>query len=83
MPANFIGNAGGFDTVHIVRLASGTIQVWVDGNLLITANDSNYTGSSFGKYGIFIFSWDNNATQNPPVGYEMQVNFDNIRVYER
>ena len=83
MPSNFIGNAGGFDTVHIVRLAGGTIQVWVNGNLLITANDSNYTGSSYGKYGIFIFSWDNNATQNPPVGYEMQVDFDNIRVYER
>jgi hypothetical protein len=83
LPSNFIGNGGGFDTVHIMRLASGTIQVKVDGNLLITANDSHYTGPSYGKYGTFIFSWDNNATQNPPVGYEMQVDFDNIRVYQR
>jgi hypothetical protein len=83
MPPNFIGNAGGFDTVHIVRLASGTIQVWVDGSLRITANDNNYTGPSYGKYGVFIFSWTQNATQNPPVGYEMQVDFDNIKVYGR
>ncbi len=83
LPSNFIGGAGGFDTVHIQRLASGTIQVWLDGNLLITANDATYTGSVNGKYGVFIFSWDNNATQNPPAGYEMQVDFDNIQVYQR
>jgi hypothetical protein len=51
--------------------------------LLITANDATYTGSTYGKYGTFIFSWDNNATQNPPTGYEMQVDFDNILVYQR
>ena len=82
LPSSFIGNASGFDTVHIQRLASGTIQVWLGGYLLITANDATYTGSAFGKYGVFIFSWTQNATQNPPTGYEMQVDFDNILVYE-
>ena len=81
MPGNFIGNGSGFDTIHIQRLASGSINVWLDGNLLITANDATYTGASHAKFGVFIFSWDNNATQNPPTGYEMQVDFDNIRVY--
>jgi hypothetical protein len=82
LPSNFIGGAGGFDTVHIQRLADGSIQIWLNGTLLITATDATYTGSSYGKYGVFIFSWDNNATQYP-AGYEMQVDFDNIKVYQR
>jgi hypothetical protein len=82
LPSNFIGSAGGFDTVHIQRLASGAIQVWLNGTLLITANDATYTGSAHGKYGVFIFSWDNNATQYP-AGYEMQVDFDNVKLYSR
>ncbi len=82
LPSNFIGNASGFDTVHIQRLASGSIKVWLNGNLLLTATDTTYTGASHGKYGVFIFSWTQNATQNPPIGYEMQVDFDNVQVYE-
>jgi hypothetical protein len=83
LPSNFIGNASGFDTIHIQRLASGSIQVWLNGTPLISANDATYTGSAFGKYGVFIFSWTQNATQNPPTGYEMQVDFDNIKLYSR
>jgi hypothetical protein len=83
LPSNFIGGAGGFDTVHIQRLASGSnnIKVWLNGNLLITATDTTYTGAAYGKYGVFIFSWTQNATQYPS-GYEMQVDFDNIQVYQ-
>jgi hypothetical protein len=84
LPDSFIGSAGGFDTVHIQRRASGSgnIKVYVNGTLLITATDTTYTGASYGKYGVFIFSWTQNATQDPPTGYEMQVDFDNIKVYQ-
>ncbi len=84
LPGDFIGNASGFDTIHIQRRASGAdnIQVWLNGDLLITATDTTYTGAAQGKYGVFIFSWTQNATQNPPTGYEMQVDFDNILLYQ-
>jgi hypothetical protein len=82
LPSSFIGNASGFDNVHIRRLAGGTIQVRVNGTLLITATDATYTGSAHGKYGVFIFSWTLNDTGKPD-GYEMQVDFDNIKVYQR
>ncbi len=82
LPSNFIGNASGFDTVHLQRLAGGTINVWVDGSLLITTTDTTYMGSSQGKYGVFIFSWTQNDTSTPD-GQEMQIDFDNIRLYQR
>jgi hypothetical protein len=83
LPASFIGNASGFDTVHIRRLASGSIQVSLNGTLMISANDAAYTGASQGKYGVFIFSWTRNDTQSPPIGYEMQIDFDNVKMYSR
>jgi hypothetical protein len=82
LPGDFIGNASGFDTLHIQRLAGGSIQVWLNDTLVLTANDATYTGAFHGKYGAFIFSWTRNATQNPPAGYEMQVDFDNIKLYQ-
>jgi hypothetical protein len=78
--ADFIGNASGFDTVHIQRLASGFIQVSLNGTVLISANDATYTGASHGKFGVFIFSWTLNDTQSPPIGYEMQIDFDNVKL---
>ena len=83
LPVDFIGNAAGFDTVHIRRLASGLIQISLNGDLLISASDAYYTGASQGKYGVFIFSWTRNDPQNPPIGYEMQVDFDNVKMYSR
>jgi hypothetical protein len=85
LPTNFIGNASGFDTLHIQRLASGSIKIWLNNNNtpVLTANDATYTGASHGKYGALIFSWTRNATQNPPAGYEMQIDFDNIKLYQR
>ena len=80
---NFIGNAAGFDTVHIERRASGSIQVSLNGTPLISANDAAYTGTAHGKFGVFIFSWTQNDTQSPPIGYEMQIDFDNIKMYQR
>ena len=83
LPSDFIGNASGFDTVHIRRLASGSIQVWLNGASVITAYDNSYTTSNgHGKYGVLIFSWTRNATQDPPIGYQMQVDFDNIKLYQ-
>ena len=80
---NFTGNAAGFDTVHIERRASGSIQVSLNGTPLISATDATYTGTSHGKFGVFIFSWTLNDTQKPPIGYEMQIDFDNIKMYQR
>ena len=82
IPSNFIGNSGGFDTIHIKRLASdGTIEVQVDGQTLMTVHNSKFIGSTHGKFGAFIWSSSNNALQNPMTGYQMQVDFDNIKVY--
>jgi len=83
LPSSFIGNASGFDTIRIERRASGLIRVLLNGTALITATDATYTGSGHGKFGTFIFSWTANATQNPPIGYEMQVDFDNVKLYSR
>jgi hypothetical protein len=83
LPSNFIGNSAGFDTIHITRDSSdGTIKVKVDGTTLINVQDNTYMGSSYGKYGAFIFSWDKNDT-GPLTGAQMQVDFDNIKVYSR
>jgi hypothetical protein len=85
LPGNFVGNASAFDTVHIKRLAGGTIQVWLNGNStpVLTASDNTYTTSKgFGKFGVFIFSWTKNDTSNPPTGTEMQIDFDNIKLYQ-
>jgi hypothetical protein len=84
LPGNFIGNASGFDTLHIQRLAGGSIKIWLNDNAtpVLTANDPTFTGASHGKYGTFIFSWTRNATQNPPAGYEMQIDFDNVKLYQ-
>jgi hypothetical protein len=83
LPSSFIGNASDFDRIHIQRLANGTIKVWLNNSTtpIITVTDATYTGPSHGKYGVFIFSWTLNDTANPPTGYEMQIDFDNIRVY--
>jgi|GEM_PF-4701031 len=82
LPSNFIGNSGGFDTVHIQRLADGTINVRLNGALVISVADATYTGAAHGKYGVFMFSSSYNATQYPMTGYQMQVDFDNIRLYQ-
>jgi hypothetical protein len=80
LPGSFIGNASAWDQMHITR--DGTsIVVKINGVTVISANDGTYT--SGGKYGVFIFPSDGNAVQNPPTGYEMQVDFDNIKVYSR
>jgi hypothetical protein len=81
LPGNFVGNAGGWDQIHIVRLVGGTIQVYVNGQLLISTTDNTYTGTTFGKYGVFMFSWDKNDTNSTLTGTQMQVDFDNIKVY--
>ena len=83
LPSNFTGNASGFDTIHIQRLASGSIRVWLNDVSVFTVSDATYTGASFGKYGTFIFASAYNATQNPPSGYEIQVDFDNIKLYNQ
>jgi hypothetical protein len=83
LPANFIGNPGGWDQIHIMRDGSnGDIKVYLNDQLLLTASDNNYTGASFGKYGMFIFSWTKNDT-GPLAGTQMQVDFDNIQIYSR
>ncbi len=83
LPSYFIGNSAGFDTIHITRdISDGTIKVKVDGTTLINVQDNAYKGSSYGKYGAFIFSWDKNDTGSL-TGAQMQVDFDNVKVYSR
>ncbi len=83
LPSNFIGNASGFDTLHIERLSDGTINIYLNDTKVLSAWDNNYMSThGFGKFGTFIWSENLNATQNPPIGYEMQIDFDNIKVYQ-
>ena len=80
VPASFIGSAGGWDHIHITR--DGTlIRVSINGTVVISKNDGTFTGG--GKYGVFIFPSDGNDVTYPPSGYEMQVDFDNIKLYGR
>jgi hypothetical protein len=74
------GTSAAWDQFHIIRQGS-SIQVKINGSTLLSATDNHFTDSSHRKYGVFIFPSDGNATQDPPTGYEMQVDFDNIRVY--
>ena len=79
-PGLVIGNAAGWDTLHILRDGQ-LIEIFVNGQLLISANDLNNVGP--GKFGVFIFPSDGNDTTYPPIGNQMQVDFDNIKVYGR
>ncbi len=79
VPPNFVGNASAFDTVHLQRDGS-TITVWVNDVYMFSLSDGTYLGSR--KWGVFILPYQNDPTY-PPIGQQVQVDFDNIRIYSR
>jgi hypothetical protein len=79
LPPSFIGNSSGWDTLHVQR-DGAAIKVWVNNTLVISVNNSTYTGER--KWGLGILAGANDPTY-PPVGGQMAVDYDNIRLYSR
>ncbi len=78
VPPGTIGNASGWDNLHVRRNGSA-ISVWVNNTLLFTVNNSAYVGSR--KWGVFVLPFNNDSTCCPPSGNQLQVDFDNIKLY--
>ncbi len=78
VPPGTIGNASGWDNLHVQRNGSA-ISVWVNNTFLFTVNDSTYVGSL--KWGAFVLPRNNDSTCCPPSGNQLQVDFDNIKLY--
>jgi hypothetical protein len=78
LPPSFVGNASAFDTIHLQRLGN-QITVWANNVLMFSLTDGTYVSNS--KWGLFILPYTNDSTY-PPIGTQMQVDFDNIRLYE-
>lgn len=78
VPGGLLNGLNLWDRVRIRRVGA-TIQVYVNDVLILNRTDSTYLAG--GKFGVFTFPSDGNATQYPPTGYEQQIDFDNIRVY--
>lgn len=62
-----------------IRRVNTSIEVYVNGVQVLSRTDNVLL--SGGKFGVFTFPSDGNAVQYPPIGYEQQVDFDNIRVF--
>ncbi len=77
LPSSFVGNASAWDTLHVQRNGS-LINIWVNSQLVISVNDTTYTGAR--KWGTAIIAFSNDPTY-PPVGGQMEVDFDNIKMY--
>jgi hypothetical protein len=68
-----------WDQLRVLRVGSN-IKVFVNDVQVIDVNDSNpLTGH---KFGVHIFPLAGNVT-DPPEGTQMEIDFDNIRVYAR
>ncbi len=79
VPTSFVGNSSAWDTLHVQR-DGDTITVWVNNTQVMSVVDTTYTGSR--KWGLGIIASINDPTY-PPVGGEMAVDFDNIKLYSR
>lgn len=79
LPPGFIGNSSGWDTLHVQR--DGTaIKVWVNNKLVISVTDGTYLGER--KWGLAILAGTNDPTY-PPVGGQMAIDYDNVKLYRR
>jgi hypothetical protein len=56
------------------------INVWVNGTPMISVTDASYVGSL--KWGVALLAGANDATF-PPVGGQMAIDYDNIKLYSR
>ena len=81
LPANLVyGQSAYWDQVRVLRVGNN-IKVFVNNVQLIDMNDGTLIGS--GKFGVHIFPLEGNVTADPPYGAQMQIDFDNIRIYSR
>ncbi len=84
LPANLVvGQSLFWDQLRVLRVGSN-IKVFINGVQVIDLNDGTLVGP--GKFGVQIFPQDGNVTTNPPnppEGAQMQIDFDNIRIYQR
>ena len=78
LPPSFVGNASAFDTIHLERRGN-QITVWANDVLMFSLTDGTYVPNR--KWGLFILPYTNDSTY-PPIGTQMQVDFDNIRMYD-
>ncbi|MBP7688303.1 MAG: hypothetical protein KA765_10360 [Thermoflexales bacterium] len=78
IPAGLLSGLNLWDHIRIRRVGS-LIEVYVNNVLALSRTDA--TLMSGGEFGVFTFPSDGNAVQYPPTGYEQQVDFDNIKVY--
>ncbi len=79
LPPSFVGNSSSWDTLHVQRDGT-TINVWVNDTLVISVTDGSYLGTH--KWGVAILAGANDATY-PPVGGQMAIDYDNIKLYSR
>jgi hypothetical protein len=74
------GQSAFWDEMRVLRVGSN-IKVVVNGQQVIDLNDGTFVGP--GKFGVHIYPLEGNVTTDPPEGAQMQIDFDNIRIYER
>lgn len=81
LPANLVyGQSAYWDQIRVLRVGNN-IKVFVNNVQVIDLNDGTLTGP--GKFGVHIFPLEGNVTANPPYGAQMQIDFDNLRIYSR
>jgi hypothetical protein len=63
----------------VLRVGSN-IKVFLNNVQVIDLNDGTFVGP--GRFGVHIFPLEGNIT-DPPAGAQMEIDFDNIRIYQR
>jgi hypothetical protein len=79
LPPSFVGNSSSWDTLHVQRDGT-TINVWVNDTLVISVTNGSYVGAR--KWGVALLAGANDATY-PPVGGQMAIDYDNVKLYSR
>ena len=81
LPAGLVvGQPTYWDQIRVLRVGNN-IKVFLNNMQVIDLNDGTFVGP--GKFGVHIFPLDGNITTNPPEGAQMEIDFDNIRIYQR
>jgi hypothetical protein len=81
LPAGLVtGQSAYWDELRILRIGSN-IKVYVNGSLQIDLNDGTFVNNH--KFGVHVHPLGGNDAQQPPVGGQMEIDFDNITVYAR
>jgi hypothetical protein len=81
LPYNLvIAQSAYWDEIRVLRI-DDNIKVYINGVKVINLNDGTLVGPR--KFGVHIYPLEGNFTDNPPTGAQMEMDFDNIRVYSR